>query len=141
MEIIIAFIVLAVVFAVFWYFANKQDKKNAAVSFEDPTLQFHALTTAAPVAEEGKLAEVVAPVAPVVEEVKPVAKKAVAAEVKTVAKKAVAMRTASTKVQQPQSKNSIKKPATSTKSTKIESTPVANKKAKDTVKLKTRKQK
>ena len=52
MEIVIAFIILVIVFLVFWYVAKKRDEKNSAVSFDDPTLKFHALTTAAPVVDE-----------------------------------------------------------------------------------------
>lgn len=140
MEIIIAFIILVIVFLVFWYVAKKRDEKNSEVSFDDPTLQFHALTTAAPVVDEVKPVEVapVAPVevAPVVEEVKPaVQKTAVKKPVvqKTAVKKPAAVRASAKK---PLAKAVSKQPA---KSTKSESLVAASKKAKDASKPKVRK--
>jgi len=143
MEIIIAFIILVIVFLVFWYVAKKRDEKNSEVSFDDPTLQFHALTTAAPVVDEVKPVEVapvapveVAPVAPVVEEVKPVVQKtAVKKPVvqKTAVKKPAAVRASAKK---PLAKAVSKQPA---KSTKSESLVAASKKAKDASKPKVRK--
>ena len=140
MEIIIAFIILVIVFLVFWYVAKKRDEKNSEVSFDDPTLQFHALTTAAPVVDEVKPVEVapVAPVevAPVVEEVKPAVQKTAVkkpAVQKTAAKKPAAVRASAKK---PLAKAVSKQPA---KSTKSESLVAASKKAKDTSKPKVRK--
>ena len=145
MEIIIAFIILVIVFLVFWYVAKQRDEKNSEVSFDDPTLQFHALTTAAsvvdevkPVVDEVKPVEAapVAPVAPVVEEVKPAVQKTAVkkpAVQKTAVKKPAAVRASAKK---PLAKAVSKQPA---KSTKSESLVAASKKAKDASKTKVRK--
>lgn len=124
MEIIIAFIILVIGLAVFWYFANKNDKQNESVSFEDPAMQSITPEVVVPVAEEVKPVEVevVAPVVPVAEEVKP--------EVKPVVKKPAAMRASlSTKSQKPLVKPKAKSSAkvVSKKTTKTESTPAAKK--------------